>query len=145
MIAAALERGLNLRRVSADRVGVSFDETSTARTVVDVLGAFGVRARTGAVASRAASGAPELPDGLARTSPFLEHPTFHRYRSETEMMRYLRRLADKDLALDRTMIPLGSCTMKLNAATEMIPVTWPEFADIHPFAPAGADRRATSR
>ena len=84
----------------------------------------------------AAAGAAELPAGLRRTSPFLQHPTFHRYRSETEMMRYLRRLADKDLALDRTMIPLGSCTMKLNAAAEMIPVTWPEFGQTHPFAPA---------
>ena len=85
---------------------------------------------------RSPSTSPRCPTGLARTTPFLEHPTFHRYRSETEMMRYLRRLADKDLALDRTMIPLGSCTMKLNAASEMIPVTWPEFGAIHPFAPA---------
>ena len=135
VVAAALGRGLNLRRVSADLVGASFDETSTPGTVVDVLAAFGVES-TAAEVTAAAAGAAELPAGLRRTSPFLQHPTFHRYRSETEMMRYLRRLADKDLALDRTMIPLGSCTMKLNAATEMIPVTWPEFGQIHPFAPA---------
>ena len=78
---------------------------------------------------------PGIPDGLARTSEFLTHPVFHRYHSETEMLRYLRRLADRDLALDRTMIPLGSCTMKLNATAEMIPITWPEFGALHPFAP----------
>jgi glycine dehydrogenase len=78
-----------------------------------------------------------FPADLARTSDFLTHPVFNRYHSEHEMLRYLRRLADKDLALDRTMIPLGSCTMKLNATAEMIPVTWPEFGNMHPFAPAG--------
>ena len=76
-----------------------------------------------------------FPATLARTSAYLTHPVFNRYHSETEMLRYLRSLADKDLALDRTMIPLGSCTMKLNATSEMIPVTWPEFSNIHPFAP----------
>ncbi len=81
--------------------------------------------------------ADALPAALARTSPFLTHPTFHRYRCETEMLRYLRRLADRDIALDRSMIPLGSCTMKLNATSEMIPVTWPEFGELHPFAPPG--------
>ena len=93
-----------------------------------------------------------LPPALARTSPFLTHPVFHRYRSETEMLRYLRRLADRDLALDRAMIPLGSCTMKLNATSEMIPVTWPEFGALHPFAPRGPggglsrdDRASSSR
>ena len=78
---------------------------------------------------------PGLPAGLRRTSPFLTHPVFNRHRSETEMLRYLRRLADLDVALDRAMIPLGSCTMKLNATTEMVPVTWPEFGQLHPFAP----------
>jgi glycine dehydrogenase len=102
--------------------------------VARVLASFGIESDEPTIESAALAPAP-LPEGLARTSRFLEHPTFHRYRSETEMMRYLRRLADKDLALDRTMIPLGSCTMKLNAATEMIPVTWPEFSRIHPFAP----------
>ncbi len=139
VIAAALDRGINLRRVSGDAVGVAFDETSTVATVVEVLAAFGVHRTPEQVTDAAAAAAaalPGVPAALVRDSAFLEHPTFHRYRSETEMMRYLRRLADKDLALDRTMIPLGSCTMKLNAATEMIPVTWPEFARIHPFAPA---------
>jgi glycine dehydrogenase len=140
VLAAALDRGINLRRVSADLVGCSFDETCDAGTVVAVLGAFGLQVDQDQVDAAAAEvradGRVGLPDGLARTSSYLEHPTFHRHRSETEMMRYLRRLADLDLALDRTMIPLGSCTMKLNAAAEMVPVTWPEFAQMHPFAPA---------
>src|SRR4029077_9687696 len=98
-------------------------------TVVDaVLGAFG--------ADGGGGGEAPIPAALARTEPYLTHEVFHRYRSETEMLRYLRRLADKDLALDRTMIPLGSCTMKLNATTEMEPITWPEFAGAHPYAPA---------
>src|SRR5690606_28954231 len=81
--------------------------------------------------------APSLvPEGLLRTSGFMTHPVLNTYHSEHEMLRYMRSLADKDLAMDRTMIPLGSCTMKLNATAEMIPITWPEFADIHPFAPA---------
>jgi glycine dehydrogenase len=134
IVAAALDRGLNLRRVSEDAVGCSFDETSDAATVVSVLAAFGVDVTTEQVIEVATSSSA-LPEALLRTSPFLEHPSFHRYRSETEMMRYLRRLADMDLALDRSMIPLGSCTMKLNAAVEMAPVTWPEFSSIHPFAP----------
>jgi glycine dehydrogenase len=134
VVAAALERGLNLRRVSDDAVGCAFDETSTADTVVAVLAAFDIETTVDAVVELAATG-PTLPASLERTTPFLEHPSFHRYRSETEMMRYLRRLADLDLALDRSMIPLGSCTMKLNAAVEMAPVTWPEFSSIHPFAP----------
>src|SRR4029077_8248719 len=107
------------------------DETSTHQTVVDVLAAFGV------TESAAADPAAVIPDALQRTSSYLEHSVFHAHRSETEMLRYLRGLADKDLALDRTMIPLGSCTMKLNATSEMLPITWPEFAQIHPFAPAG--------
>jgi glycine dehydrogenase len=134
VLAAALERGLNLRRVSADAVGCSFDETSDADTVVAVLAAFGVE-RTADDVVELATTSSAVPEALVRTTPFLEHPSFHRYRSETEMMRYLRRLADMDLALDRSMIPLGSCTMKLNAAVEMAPVTWPEFSSIHPFAP----------
>ncbi len=133
VVAAALRSGLNLRRVSADEVGFSLDETTTPEVVVDLLDAFGVPTTVADLDADAPSG---LPDGLRRTTEFLTHPTFHRYRSETEMMRYLRRLADMDLALDRTMIPLGSCTMKLNAASEMIPVTWPELSSLHPFAPA---------
>jgi glycine dehydrogenase len=133
IVATALTRGLNLRRVSADEVGFSFDETTTPETVVRLLDAFGIAATVDELDLAAPSG---LPPELRRTSEILAHPTFHRHRSETEMMRYLRRLADMDLALDRTMIPLGSCTMKLNAASEMLPITWPEFAHLHPFAPA---------
>ena len=122
----AMAAGMNLRRIDDGAVGVSLDETTTLADVADIVAVLG-----------GGEGPPEfgLPPGLRRTSPFLEHPTFHRYRSETEMLRYLRRLADKDIALDRSMIPLGSCTMKLNAASQMEPITWPEFADIHPFVP----------
>ena len=128
VVAAAAERFINLRLVDDDTVGISLDETSTAAQVSDVLEAFG--------AGPAASGIQRaIPTALERTSPYLSHPIFHDHRSETEMMRFLRRLSDRDLALDRTMIPLGSCTMKLNAATEMIPVTWPGFSGVHPFAP----------
>jgi glycine dehydrogenase len=132
IVAAALSEGLNLRRVSPDEVGFSLDETTTPAIVVRLLAAFGVAATVDELDLGAPAG---LPAALQRTGEVLTHPTFHRYHSETEMMRYLRRLADMDLALDRTMIPLGSCTMKLNAAAEMIPITWPELADIHPFAP----------
>jgi glycine dehydrogenase len=130
VVAAALERGINLRHVSEDRVGVAFDERSTPDTVARVAAAFGISV------APPADDSTGLPVTLRRTSGFLGHPSFHDHRSETAMMRYLRRLADADLALDRTMIPLGSCTMKLNAAVEMIPITWPEFAELHPFAPA---------
>ena len=136
VVASARGRGLNLRRVDADRVGVALDETTTTAHVVAVLAAFGVESAGADPADPAPAGPDALPAALRRTSAFLAHPTFHAHRSETAMMRYLRRLADADLALDRTMIPLGSCTMKLNAAVEMIPVTWPEFSGLHPFAPA---------
>ncbi|MGN6473972.1 MAG: aminomethyl-transferring glycine dehydrogenase [Mycobacteriales bacterium] len=126
VIRAALEAGINLRRIGPDTVGVSTDERTTAAHVAAVCDAFGVPVTT-------ASG--WVPAELRRTSRFLTHPVFHEHHSETAMMRYLRRLSDRDLALDRTMIPLGSCTMKLNAAAEMEPITWPEFAGIHPFAP----------
>jgi glycine dehydrogenase len=128
----ARERGINLRLGDDDTVGISLDETTTPTIVERVWASFGVDAR---VAELDASTADAFAAPLARSSPFLTHPVFHRYRSETELLRYLRRLADRDLALDRTMIPLGSCTMKLNATTEMLPITWPEFARLHPFAP----------
>ncbi len=127
--AAARDRRINLRTVDADTLGISLDETTTSETVRGVLGAFGV------AAAADAAGEGSVPDSLRRTGAILEHPVFHQYHSETQMLRYLRRLADVDLALDRTMIPLGSCTMKLNATTEMVPITWPEFGAIHPFAP----------
>ncbi|MFN3007107.1 aminomethyl-transferring glycine dehydrogenase [Mycolicibacterium wolinskyi] len=125
VIAAAKATGINLWRVDADHVSVSCDEATTDDHVAAVLDAFGVSAAE-----------PRCAGIVTRTSEFLTHPAFTRYRTETEMMRYLRSLADKDIALDRSMIPLGSCTMKLNAAAEMEPITWPEFARQHPFAPA---------
>lgn len=130
VVAEAAERGYLLRLVDDSHVAVSLDETTTAHDVETVLSAFGVDAKLGF--KPAAVGVPE---SVVRTSRYLEHPVFSAHRSETTMMRYLKHLADKDYALDRGMIPLGSCTMKLNAATEMAAVTWPEFADIHPFAP----------
>jgi glycine dehydrogenase len=129
VIDAAAAAGINLRPVDGDTVGVALDETTTPAVVLAVLGAFGVTSGGG-------GGESPIPTELVRTDEYLTHEVFHRYRSETEMLRYLRRLADRDLALDRTMIPLGSCTMKLNATTEMEPITWPEFAGIHPYAPA---------
>ncbi|MEU8313898.1 aminomethyl-transferring glycine dehydrogenase [Micromonospora sp. NPDC048887] len=128
VVAAAAERNVNLRLVDADRVGVSCDETTTPAHLEAVWAAFGVDGFDGDAGTA-------LPDGLARTSDFLTHPVFRSHHSETAMLRYLRRLADFDYALDRGMIPLGSCTMKLNATTEMEPITWPEFAHLHPFAP----------
>ncbi|MDY7537045.1 aminomethyl-transferring glycine dehydrogenase [Undibacterium sp. RTI2.1] len=132
---AAQAAGYNLRQISTTQVGISLDETTT-RADIDALWSIFAHGKvipdfdaTEAAVSDA------LPAALVRTSTFLTHPTFNRYHAEHEMLRYLRSLADKDLALDRTMIPLGSCTMKLNATSEMIPVTWPEFSNIHPFAP----------
>ncbi len=134
---AAVAREANLRRINGDLVGVSLDETST-RDDVKML--WSICAPTGAALPDFEGIEAGVEDAyaatLVRTSAYLTHPTFNRYHSETEMMRYLRRLADKDIALDRAMIPLGSCTMKLNAASEMIPVTWREFGQVHPFAPA---------
>ncbi|MFI1257936.1 aminomethyl-transferring glycine dehydrogenase [Streptomyces netropsis] len=132
VVAAARERGVNLRLVDADQVGIACDETTTRTEVASVWSAFGVDADIEALDAHVAEA---LPEGLLRTDDYLTHPVFHQHRSETAMLRYLRRLADRDYALDRGMIPLGSCTMKLNATTEMEPVTWPEFGALHPFAP----------
>ncbi|MGH9067682.1 MAG: aminomethyl-transferring glycine dehydrogenase subunit GcvPB [Acidimicrobiales bacterium] len=170
VVAAAAERGVNLRLVDADRVGVSCDEVTGRQHLAAVWAAFGVDAGASSE-DQAGGGAPSrffaqsqlsepepagldrapsppvdldaldratpdaLPASLVRESAFLTHPVFHQHRSETAMLRYLRRLADADLALDRSMIPLGSCTMKLNGTAEMEPITWPEWAGIHPFAP----------
>jgi glycine dehydrogenase len=123
---------------AAHALGMSLDETSSDATVASILRCFGgggVPAAPHGAAGLHAGLPSGIPNGLRRTSGFLTHPVFHRYRSETEMLRYIRRLGDRDLALDRTMIPLGSCTMKLNATAEMIPMTWPGFAGLHPFAP----------
>jgi glycine dehydrogenase len=127
VLATALEHGLNLRRVDVDTVGIALDETTDDEVLERVADAFGVLLVAG--------GTSAIPPALQRTSEYLTHPVFSAHRSETEMLRYLRSLADKDIALDRSMIPLGSCTMKLNATTEMAAVTWPEFASLHPFAP----------
>ena len=132
----ARDAGFNLRCANAEAVGVSLDETTTRHDVAALWAAFAGRAVPFDVEAIDAEVDDGLPPALVRTSPFLTHPVFHRHRSETQMLRYLRRLADKDLALDRTMIPLGSCTMKLNATSEMLPITWPEFGALHPFAPA---------
>ncbi|WP_313172962.1 aminomethyl-transferring glycine dehydrogenase [Stenotrophomonas sp.] len=125
--------GINLRIIDAGSVGISLDETATRADVIALGQLFDASVDVDALD---ASTADALPKALLRTSDFLAHPVFNTHHSEHEMLRYLRSLADKDLAMDRTMIPLGSCTMKLNATAEMIPVTWPEFANIHPLAPA---------
>ncbi len=134
IIVRALERGLNLRRYD-DGIGISCDETTSHTDVHDLLEAFAPDELPFDIAELA-NATPMPPLALARTSKFLTHPTFHRYRAEHEMLRYLNRLTAKDLSLTTSMIPLGSCTMKLNATTEMLPVTWPEFGRMHPFAPA---------
>lgn len=129
VVGKALNYGINLRCVDEDTIGISFDETTTREVLEKVLRSFGIQDFQNQMAS-------PISADLERQSKFCEHPVFNNYQTETEMLRYLRKLSDKDLALDRSMIPLGSCTMKLNASTEMLPVTWPEFSDIHPFVPA---------
>ncbi|MFJ9352396.1 aminomethyl-transferring glycine dehydrogenase [Streptomyces sp. NPDC101237] len=133
VVAAARQGGVNLRLVDADHVSMACDETTTRAQLGAVWAAFGVEGDVEALDTAAVD---TLPEALLREDGYLGHPVFHDHRSETAMLRYLRRLADRDYALDRGMIPLGSCTMKLNATTEMEPVTWPEFGQLHPFAPA---------
>jgi len=137
ILEAARARRINLRKVGDTRIGISLDETTRWNSIEDVWAAFGQ--------ARAADRTPKyrIPDALTRLSGYLTHPVFHMNRAETEMMRYMRRLADRDLALDRAMIPLGSCTMKLNAAVEMMPLSWPEFAHMHPFVPTDQARGYT--
>jgi glycine dehydrogenase len=136
VLARAIDRGINLRRYD-DGVGISCDETTTHSDVADLLEAFAVGHDKLAFDLGTLIAATELPAlALRRTSAFLTHPTFHRYHAEHELLRYLNRLTTKDLSLTTSMIPLGSCTMKLNATAEMVPVTWPEFGRMHPFAPA---------
>ncbi|MFT5510643.1 MAG: glycine dehydrogenase, partial [Hyphomicrobiaceae bacterium] len=132
ILQAAVDNGVNLRRVSTDRVGISLDEKTYPETIEAVWRAFGGDMKDDSAASRDY----RLPESALRESEYLTHPIFHQNRAEAEITRYMRRLADRDLALDRSMIPLGSCTMKLNATVEMMPVTWPEFSDLHPFVPA---------
>ncbi|MXV36382.1 MULTISPECIES: aminomethyl-transferring glycine dehydrogenase [unclassified Saccharibacter] len=132
----ARQAGINLRDMGAGRVGISCDETTQVETIRALWRCAGADdARLADFEKELSVGDEGLPAPLCRQGDFLTHPIFHRYHSETDMMRYMRRLADKDLALDRSMIPLGSCTMKLNPATAMMPITWPEFGRIHPFAP----------
>ena len=137
IVEAARERGVNLRLVDADTVSASTDETTSEADVEQVWAATGdvIGAFAPAYAGVDPSDDVAIPDFARRTSPFLSHPVFTTHRSETSMLRYIRRLGDRDIALDRAMIPLGSCTMKLNATTEMEPITWVEFAGMHPFAP----------
>ncbi|MGX5725358.1 aminomethyl-transferring glycine dehydrogenase [Metapseudomonas otitidis] len=134
--AKARARGINLREIDDQRLGLSLDETTTQAHVEELWALFSDSQAMPAFDALAGTAASRLPAALLRQSPILSHPVFNRYHSETELMRYMRKLADKDLALDRSMIPLGSCTMKLNAASEMIPITWAEFGNLHPFAPA---------
>jgi glycine dehydrogenase len=134
IIARAKLREINLRQIDDGSIGISLDETTGTEDIValwDIL----IGEHSLDVDQLAADVVDALPGDLIRTDSFLTHPTFSRYHSETEMLRYLRKLSDKDIALDRAMIPLGSCTMKLNATAEMLPITWPEFANMHPFAP----------
>ncbi|MDZ4673821.1 MAG: aminomethyl-transferring glycine dehydrogenase [Gemmatimonadota bacterium] len=135
LVKAALKRGINLRTIDKKRIGIALDETTTDAEVQELAEVFKYGATTpGEVVPD--FGAVALPTGLVRTTPYLTHPVFSEHHSETEMLRYIRRLEAKDLSLTAAMIPLGSCTMKLNATTEMIPVSWPEFGGLHPFAPA---------
>jgi glycine dehydrogenase len=132
----ARERRINLRALGGGAVGVALDETTTLADVADLLAVFGGSAAIAVdVAALGAEVDARFDERFARTTPFLTHPVFSRYHSETEMLRYMRALEAKDLSLTHSMIPLGSCTMKLNATAEMYPITWPEFAKLHPFAP----------
>ncbi len=143
---AAVDAGINLRHIHSTtgrretRLGISLDETTTPALIETLWSCFGE-----APAFDSIEAIETIPATLQRTSAYLTHPVFNQYHSETELLRYMRRLADRDLALDRAMIPLGSCTMKLNATTEMIPVTWPEFGSLHPFVPPRAGPRLRPR
>ncbi|MDA8943823.1 aminomethyl-transferring glycine dehydrogenase [Porticoccaceae bacterium] len=136
IVELAASNEINVRLIDASHIGLSIDETTSADDIV-VLWDLIIGQHNLSIDQLAEQVVQNIPGNLMRTDGFLEHETFNRYHSETEMLRYIRRLSDKDIALDRAMIPLGSCTMKLNATAEMLPVTWPEFAHIHPFAPAG--------
>jgi glycine dehydrogenase len=140
VITAALERRINLRDYGDETLGVSFDETTTRDDVEKILEAFADRRPAPCVDEVMAAAQSPLPAAFERRSEFLTHPVYHAYHAEHEMLRYLHRLEARDLSLTTSMIPLGSCTMKLNATTQMLPVTWPEFAHIHPYAPADQTR-----
>lgn len=135
--AAALAAGINLRRVDSKHVGVTLDESVGPEDVVDIINAFASAASAApiSISDLTASESLAIPQGLLRTSKYLPHPVFNSHHSETEMLRYIYHLQSKDLGLVHAMIPLGSCTMKLNSTSSMIPLTWPEFGNVHPFAP----------
>ena len=135
VIEAATAAGYNLRQVSASRLGLSIDETTTREDIAAVLACFGITSPIEALDARVSASGGALPAALLRTDAILSHPVFNTHHTEHEMLRYLKKLQNRDLALDHSMIALGSCTMKLNASSEMIPVSWPEFANLHPFAP----------
>ncbi len=130
LLEAASDKGINLRKIKADLIGISLDESVDDEVFKNILSIFSIKSpeKNKAVIT-------SIPEDLVRTSNYLQHPVFNKYHSETEMLRYIKKLYEKDIALDRAMIPLGSCTMKLNATSEMLPVSWPEFSSIHPFAP----------
>jgi glycine dehydrogenase len=130
IIKSAVNENINLRRVGESRIGISLDERTRTATIEAIWRAFGISLKDEDLTAEY-----RIPDNLLRESDFLTHPVFHMNRAESEMTRYMRRLVDRDLALDRSMIPLGSCTMKLNASAEMLPLTWPEFSQVHPFVP----------
>ena len=135
ILAAAADAGYNLRSVSGTTLGLSVDETTTREDIARVLGCFGAADDVAALDTRVAAAGGRLPAEVVRNDAILSHPVFNTHHTEHEMLRYLKKLQNRDLALDHSMISLGSCTMKLNATSEMIPVTWPEFANLHPFAP----------
>jgi len=132
LLKAAEAHRMNFRAIDDHTVGISLDETTTEKDVLDILRVFNTN---GAPAEFVTEAPPGYSAPLVRTSKYLSHPVFNRFHSETEMLRYLKRLEARDLSLTTSMIPLGSCTMKLNASVEMFPVTWPEFSRLHPFAP----------
>jgi glycine dehydrogenase len=133
--AAARARGINLRELGPKSLAIALDEAVERADIEALWSVFGLPADPGRIDTLDAATPDAIPPGLLRRSSILSHPVFNTYHSETAMLRYLRRLADRDLALDRSMIPLGSCTMKLNATSEMVPISWPQFADVHPYAP----------
>ena len=130
LLEAASQKGINLRKINKNCIGISLDESVDEQVLKNILSVFLIRS-----VKEPKEETSSIPKNLLRTSKYLQHPVFNTYRTETEMLRYIKRLYEKDIALDRAMIPLGSCTMKLNSTSEMLPVSWPEFSSIHPFAP----------
>ena len=137
IVAKAEAVGVNLRLINDSTIGITLDEQKSPADVAELLGLFGPKGTVDELATTLDDGTVSIPDALRRSTPILTHQVFNTYHSETEMLRYIRRLESRDLSLTSSMIPLGSCTMKLNAAAEMLPVTWPEFGELHPFAPEG--------